>query len=426
MKCIIHPQDCACEILPTILWGIGKGMLVSKEIEEGAVINLKKLKHMREYPFLAIIIGSAILFTAIGYIGKNNVYADYSVDFIKTPQLTVVFEGMKEGKYPWEMSEYKRDSIAEQDDTINRDGDKSDIADAADNNTNNEGGGQSDNESNSGNPEPSGKPADGGSSEPSGKPADGGSSEPSGKPMDGGNSENTPNTDKAGTEVTPSLPAVTQIPVNSEGDGTDSDSATDTYSFVTVKKSYYNDALFIGDSRTVGLSEYSGWDKPTYFADVGLTIYTVFDKEIAEVDGRKMTIEKALKKESFKKIYIMLGINELGRGTTKTFIAEYEKVIERIQKLQPGAIIFVEAIMNVSEAKSNSDPIFNNVNIKDKNDHLALLADNKNIFYIDVNEAITDKSGGIPEKYTFDNIHLKAEYYSIWTDFLLKHGVIKE
>ena len=144
------------------------------------------------------------------------------------------------------------------------------------------------------------------------------------------------------------------------------------------------------------------------------------------MDGKKMTIEKALEKKSFGKIYIMLGINELGTGNTETFIAEYKKVIEKIQRLQPGTILFVEGIMNVSRKKSDSDPIFNNNNIKDKNDHLALLADNKDIFYIDVNEAITDETGGIPIEYTFDNIHLKAAYYSLWTDFLLEHGVVRE
>lgn len=197
-----------------------------------------------------------------------------------------------------------------------------------------------------------------------------------------------------------------------------------TYSYETVTKEYFDDALFIGDSRTVGLSEYSELTNATYYADVGLSIYDIFKDKIAEVNGKKYTVNDALKKKQFKKIYIMLGINELGTGTADSFTEEYEDVITEIKKLQPDAIIFVQAIMTVSKEMSDKDKVFNNKNIKERNEHLATLADNNSIFYIDVNEDITDETGGIPSKYTFDNIHLKAAYYKIWQDFLLNHGIV--
>lgn len=181
--------------------------------------------------------------------------------------------------------------------------------------------------------------------------------------------------------------------------------------------------MFIGDSRTVGLQEYSGWSEPTYYASTGLSIYAVFDKDIAEVNGKKITIDKALKKKKFGKIYIMLGINELGTGTAKSFAEEYQSVIDKVQKLQPEAIIFIESIMNVSKEKSDSDKIFNNTNIKERNNAIAKIADNKNIFFIDINEVFNDTSGAIPADYTFDGIHIKASYYKLWTEVLLKHGI---
>ena len=59
----------------------------------------------------------------------------------------------------------------------------------------------------------------------------------------------------------------------------------------------------------------------------------------------------------------MLGINELGTGTTETFMEEYRAVVERIRQLQPEAVIFVEGIMKVTGNKDSEDPIFNNKNI---------------------------------------------------------------
>ncbi|MEG2174196.1 MAG: small multi-drug export protein, partial [Oscillospiraceae bacterium] len=87
----------------------------------------------------------------------------------------------------------------------------------------------------------------------------------------------------------------------------------DSYQFAAVKKSYFNGALFIGDSRTVGLADYSGWKNPTFYADVGLTIYDVFDKKIAEVGGKK--VDKVAHSRGFLwALYVFVAIPAPGTG----------------------------------------------------------------------------------------------------------------
>lgn len=200
-----------------------------------------------------------------------------------------------------------------------------------------------------------------------------------------------------------------------------------TYSFETVEESYFEDALFIGDSRTVGLWEYAGLeDKADFFCKTSLTIWNVMDKPFIKTeDGRTLTVEEALQEKSYGKIYLMLGINELGRGTTQSFMEEYKRVVEQIRQLQPDAVIFVEGIMRVAGEKSRTDPIFNNRHINEKNQNIAMLADNKTVFYIDVNEAVCDENGDLTAEYTNDQIHLKAAYYELWKQFLLEHGIIR-
>lgn len=201
---------------------------------------------------------------------------------------------------------------------------------------------------------------------------------------------------------------------------------TKTFDFTTVDQSYFDDAVFIGDSRTVGLHDYSGWDNATYYASIGLTVYDMFGTPIVQDDGSEITVEQALKEYSFGKVYLMIGINEMGTGTVDSFMEAYQKAVSHLQELQPNAIIFVEGIMYVKQEKSESDPIFNNPNIKERNDRIAKLADNRNIFYIDVNEVVTDETGNLNPAYTYDEVHLLGKYYSVWTDFLLKHGIVKE
>ena len=132
--------------------------------------------------------------------------------------------------------------------------------------------------------------------------------------------------------------------------------------------SYLDDVLFIGDSRTCTLQQYAGWDNAAFYVKNGLTIWNVFEARIAECEGELVTVEEALSKEKFGKIYIMLGINELGRGTPDTFAEEFAKVVKRLKELQPDAVIVMEAIMHVTETKDAEETYINNAEIDARNE----------------------------------------------------------
>ena len=208
-----------------------------------------------------------------------------------------------------------------------------------------------------------------------------------------------------------------------------SENGQQTGSFTQVPESYFDDALFIGDSRTVGLDEYGGFqESTTFFAKTSLTIYDLFEEpeKFAQLaDGTKATLEEALTERKFGKIYIMLGINELGRGTTESFFNVYADAVNRIRMLQPDAVIFIQGIMRVGEEKNNTDAIFNNTNINGRNQAISLMADNRTIFYLEVNDAVCDENGNLISDYTFDQIHLKAKYYQLWKDYLFAHGIVR-
>lgn len=208
--------------------------------------------------------------------------------------------------------------------------------------------------------------------------------------------------------------------------GNGSETAMPEAEFTQVGADYFADALFIGDSRTVGLCEYSDMEQATFYASTGLTVYKVFDAQIVEVPGSrtKITVEEALKKKQFGKIYFMIGINEMGTGTVDSFMEAYGGVVAHLKELQPGAIIFVQAIMRVTTERSNKGDYINNQGIDERNERIAQLADNQGIFYLDVNPLISDETGGLNGDYTFDGVHLKAMYIPIWTDYLSSHGIV--
>ena len=198
--------------------------------------------------------------------------------------------------------------------------------------------------------------------------------------------------------------------------------------FSKVDLSYLDDAVFIGDSRTETLRLYAGWDNVTYYSKTGTNIWAIMEEDLAKDpdSGEKISVEAALKKQHFGKIYIMLGINELGTGTPESFYQQFKSVVKQIRELQPDAIIFVQSIIHVSKVQDGEGTVINNENVNARNKLLQKLADNKMIYYLDGNEVLDDENSCLNGDYTFDGIHLTADHVDIWTDYILAHGVVLE
>ncbi len=199
---------------------------------------------------------------------------------------------------------------------------------------------------------------------------------------------------------------------------------TTEYHYTQENISYFNDAAFLGDSRTLGISDYAGFEEADFYCDSGMTIFKLLEEEVTyQKTGDKVDLTQVLQAEQYGKIYIMLGMNELGYGNTDTYLEQYRKVVDQIREWQPNAIIYVMANLHVSREKNNMESEFNNININDKNAAAALLANGTDVFYLDANPLFTDGEGFLNAELTFDGVHLYAQHYDLWREFLLEHAV---
>lgn len=238
------------------------------------------------------------------------------------------------------------------------------------------------------------------------------------------------------TTTTTSAAIITPEQTYLSGDTTDSfttKSSTATTASETLSEpadstpaadsSYFADALFIGDSRTVGMANYAPLEGAEYFATVGLSTHTVNEK-LSEVGNRKnVTLPQLLAAQKFGKIYLMLGINELGNNRTLT-LQNYKELVEEIRQAQPDAILVIQANLHVAESRSSTDPVINNDQINSFNDAIAQFADNDHIFYLDVNPVFDDENGALGAEYTHDGTHPLAKYYRKWDEFLIANPII--
>lgn len=207
------------------------------------------------------------------------------------------------------------------------------------------------------------------------------------------------------------------------GEPTPTPEAHPVKEFTQVDASYFDDALMIGDSRTVGLMEYGGMDNLCYFATQGMSVYNVREAEVSVAQYGKVTLETLLTQHTFGKIYVMLGVNELGYDFSTT-VSQYQALVAQIRQWQPDAIFFVEANLHLAQKRSDSDSVFNNTNINRLNAEIAKLADQRTVFYIDINELFDDENGYLRADYTSDSTHVYGKYYQEWSAWLCTKGIL--
>ena len=96
-----------------------------------------------------------------------------------------------------------------------------------------------------------------------------------------------------------------------------------------VTSSYFDDAVFIGDSLTVGIKHYDVMSNTTVFAATGVGLENIFTKQAIKQDGQTLTILDALSAHPAKKVYIMLGANSL-MSSFDYLIEQYGRLVDEV------------------------------------------------------------------------------------------------
>lgn len=378
------------------------------------------MNFIKKCPFFLLLLGTGLLFSVLAIAGKNNVYAAQEYDPVTAPILSVMFTGINDDVYPWQIFTGQTSQVMAQAELPGEEENAS-MEDGAD--SPEEGKAQTDDDRSS--QEGRNSSQESTSTEEAGSEDAENESSVSGN--EAGSADGAGTASEAGEEALPPIEPLRESTRDEYLNHISADIYGDAgvlrageYEFSAVDESYFDDAMFIGDSRTVGLRDYTDLaEHGDFFCETSLTIYKVMEEDFKG----KGTIEEALANKEYGKIYMMVGINELGRGTTEDFMAEYTKVVQTLHQLEPEAKIIIQGVMRVTGDKNSSDAIYNNSNINARNNAIATLADNQNIFYIDVNEVVCDEEGNLNTDYTFDQIHLLGTYNDLWKQFLMEHGV---
>jgi len=175
--------------------------------------------------------------------------------------------------------------------------------------------------------------------------------------------------------------------------------------------------LFIGDSRTVGLAEYAQMEGAEFFASVGMSVYEIDKAKVSVPNVGKVTLSELLENQSYDRIYVMLGINELGYPFEQ-LVKKYGDFIQYLQNAQPDSTIFILANLHVTKSRSDREKVINNPAINSFNEAISGFADNEHIFYLDANCIFDDADGALSEAKSGDHAHPLAKYYQEWGNWI--------
>jgi lysophospholipase L1-like esterase len=176
--------------------------------------------------------------------------------------------------------------------------------------------------------------------------------------------------------------------------------------------------LFVGDSITDGWRNAGQpvWDQhwaPLKAANFGIggdtTQGVLWRMQNGELDNFKA-----------KLIVLMLGTNNINRNPNDEIVDGDRLIIEEFKKRQPQAKVLLLGIF--PRAQQPTDPY--RASIKDINSKLAKLADNKQVFFMDIGNKFLTADGTLTTEIMPDGLHPNLRGYRIWADAI--SGRVKE
>ncbi len=182
--------------------------------------------------------------------------------------------------------------------------------------------------------------------------------------------------------------------------------------------SYFDDALFIGDSITTGLYLYGYLDQSLVYAKLGLAPSTALDSEI---DGE--TIDSKIKTNNPKKIYIMLGTNSVGYADGSYLADCMGELVNHIAKVSKAKVYVLSIPPVTYYAETDYDNALTTSAIDEYNSALKNVINGTQAKFLDLHSVLTAPDGYYYEEYhEMDGIHFMGSTYQVMLSFLEKHS----
>lgn len=233
----------------------------------------------------------------------------------------------------------------------------------------------------------------------------------------------------------PELPSPSDTSTPETPDQTESPAAQDN-----VEWDWFDDAVFIGDSVSLKLKNYVTKQRqsdPNFMGGAQFltsgslgsanALWEVSEKSVhPNFQGEKMLLEESVPLTGAKKIYIMLGTNDIAVYGIDSSVENMSALLDRILAATPDAAVYVQSATPICEGAEKKQ--LNNDNLEIYNEKLAQLCQEKGYTFVNVASVLRDENGFLPREYCSDpdgmGIHFTDVACELWIDYLRSDAAI--
>lgn len=120
------------------------------------------------------------------------------------------------------------------------------------------------------------------------------------------------------------------------------------------------------------------------------------------------------------KIFLLIGINDLKRGTPQEAILNnYRKIIRRVKEESPRTKLYIQSVLPVNKwmlpatyAKLSNEAIL------EINRQLKVICDQEQLHYVNLHEVVAGADGSLKKELSIDGLHLRSAAYILWANYL--------
>ncbi len=185
---------------------------------------------------------------------------------------------------------------------------------------------------------------------------------------------------------------------------------------------YFNDTVFVGDSLTVGLQQFSHIPNANYCAYIGIGPKEIYDGSLhTGLDDTQEQPLQALVGYAPSNVYILLGTNAMVSLSDEALLTYYDEMLNAMQAALPDTVDYY--VQSITPVLQGVDDRFDAERIISLNNQLAQMAYEKGMYFVDIHSALADENGWLHVQYasTADAYHLSGEGYAAWVEYLITH-----
>ena len=200
---------------------------------------------------------------------------------------------------------------------------------------------------------------------------------------------------------------------------------------------YFDDALFIGDSISEGLATFEAakdvLGAAQFLTSVSLSatnaLWDVSARSVhPRFQGEKRKLEDAVALSGAKKVYLMLGMNDIIAVGVERAAEKFEILCGKILENAPDVELIVQSVTPLAgEGKTSGEHTLNNTTVNEYNGLLEKLCLENGWHYLNVAEALRGPDGRLQRDFCSDpdgmGMHLTFTGCEAWVDYLYTHTV---